>query len=139
MIQYSFPCSQHNRGNPEDHQELASFDIYRILQESLNNVAKHSDADTVTVCLEEIDNRIELTVSDNGEGFDLNEVLEAGNRDRGLGLQSIRERTELFDGLVADIQNIRDFFSSIPFSASAIISSLASEPRNTRNPLRTIV
>jgi signal transduction histidine kinase len=66
----------------------------------LNNVAKHSNADTVTVCLEEIDNRIELTVSDNGEGFDLNEVLEEGSRDRGLGLQSIRERTELFGGMV---------------------------------------
>jgi signal transduction histidine kinase len=74
--------------------------IYRILQESLNNVAKHSNADSVTVCLEEIDNRIELTVSDNGEGFDLNDVLEAESRDRGLGLQSIRERTELFGGKV---------------------------------------
>jgi signal transduction histidine kinase len=74
--------------------------IYRILQESLNNVAKHSGADTVNLCLRKNKQKIELYIEDNGKGFDLHEVLQADSNERGLGLQSIRERTELFGGAI---------------------------------------
>jgi signal transduction histidine kinase len=43
---------------------------------------------------------IELTIEDNGMGFDLHEVLHTDGHERGLGLQSIRERTELFGGSI---------------------------------------
>jgi PAS domain S-box-containing protein len=74
--------------------------IFRILQEALNNVAKHSSADQVNLGLKKTKRKIELTIEDNGNGFDLNEVLLAGRRERGLGLQSMRERTELFGGSI---------------------------------------
>jgi PAS domain S-box-containing protein len=74
--------------------------ILRILQEALNNVAKHSGADTVNLSLRKNKQTIELTIKDNGKGFDLHEVLHTDGHERGLGLQSIRERTELFGGSI---------------------------------------
>jgi PAS domain S-box-containing protein len=74
--------------------------IFRILQEALNNVAKHSSADLVNLGLKKTKRKIELTIEDNGNGFDLNKVLLADRRERGLGLQSMRERTELFGGSI---------------------------------------
>ena len=74
--------------------------IFRILQEALNNVAKHSGADTVNLSLKKNKGKIELNIEDNGKGFDLHEVLHANSHERGLGLQSIRERTELFGGSI---------------------------------------
>ncbi|MGD8444573.1 MAG: PAS domain-containing sensor histidine kinase [Desulfobacterales bacterium] len=74
--------------------------IYRILQEALNNVAKHSEADTVNLNLKKNKQKIELYIEDNGKGFDLDEVLHSDSHERGLGLQSIRERTELFGGSI---------------------------------------
>jgi signal transduction histidine kinase len=72
--------------------------IYRVTQEAMNNVAKHSKADLVRLCLRKIDGRMGLVVEDNGKGFDLEKVLSLESRRRGLGLSSMRERTELSGG-----------------------------------------
>jgi len=62
--------------------------IYRIIQEALNNVAKHSQADRVKLTLAKNDDRIELTVEDNGMGFDLEELFSGGRSRRGFGLSA---------------------------------------------------
>jgi signal transduction histidine kinase len=62
--------------------------IYRVCQEAMNNVAKHSQASLVSLNLQERDGRIELTIQDNGQGFDLDTVR------RGLGLSTMRERAQ---------------------------------------------
>jgi PAS domain S-box-containing protein len=67
--------------------------IYRIIQEGLNNVAKHSKADTVTICLENLDGVLSLNIADNGQGFDLLEVPD------GMGLSIMRGRTEQSQGI----------------------------------------
>ena len=72
--------------------------IYRIVQEALNNVAKHSRADRVRLIMEIEDSEIGLHIDDNGSGFDLEEVLDADPRERGFGLASMRERTEFSGG-----------------------------------------
>jgi PAS domain S-box-containing protein len=72
--------------------------IYRILQEALNNVAKHSRADEIKLGLKRRDNRIELTVHDNGRGFDFGKVIALKASRRGFGLASMRERAELSGG-----------------------------------------
>jgi PAS domain S-box-containing protein len=72
--------------------------IYRLLQEALNNMAKHSQANLVHLALERIDENIELTVMDNGAGFDIEEVLSEEMSKRGLGLASMKERAELSGG-----------------------------------------
>ena len=72
--------------------------IYRILQEALNNIAKHSQADRVKVKLRLVKNNIELVIEDNGQGFDLAEVQKMDSQKRGVGLESIKERTLIFGG-----------------------------------------
>jgi len=72
--------------------------IYRISQEALNNVAKHSKADLVHLALRKSDGKIELAIRDNGQGFDLNQIRPRKASERGLGLTSMRERTELSGG-----------------------------------------
>jgi PAS domain S-box-containing protein len=72
--------------------------IYRILQEATNNIARHSHADRVQISLKEAEDRLELTVRDNGVGFDVEQAASAQGLDRGLGLASMKERTELSDG-----------------------------------------
>ena len=66
--------------------------IYRISQEALNNIAKHSKACKVVFSLRKGRQRIELNVRDNGHGVDLDHVR------RGLGLYTMRERAEYSGG-----------------------------------------
>ncbi len=75
--------------------------IYRILQEAMNNIAKHSKANLVSISLMgKKDGRIELVIEDNGIGFDMKSIK------RGLGLGSMRERAELSGGSF-DIESVR--------------------------------
>lgn len=66
--------------------------IFRISQEAMNNIAKHSKATVVNLSLQKRNSGIELTIQDNGQGFD------ADNTRRGLGLSTMRERAELSGG-----------------------------------------
>lgn len=69
--------------------------IYRILQETLGNVAKHSQARHVTIRLMKKDHGVEFTVQDNGIGFNPEEAIAKRAPWEGLGLLSIKARTEL--------------------------------------------
>jgi PAS domain S-box-containing protein len=66
--------------------------IFRIAQEALHNIAKHSKATLVSVSVQKIGERMELTVQDDGHGFQPDEIA------KGLGLSTMRERTELSGG-----------------------------------------
>jgi len=73
--------------------------IFRVLQEALNNIAKHSRADLVWVRLQNRENRVELTIRDNGVGFDGNNRGTDQTLHGGFGLASMKERTRLSGGL----------------------------------------
>ena len=66
--------------------------LFRIIQESLSNVARHSNAGKVDLSLHFSKNRIELTIKDNGRGFD------RAARMNGVGLQSMEERAAMIYG-----------------------------------------
>jgi NarL family two-component system sensor histidine kinase LiaS len=66
--------------------------MYRMIQEALANVARHSQADQVEVSLVYNSENIELTVEDNGLGFNSN------HRSGGMGLRIIKERAETIGG-----------------------------------------
>ncbi len=66
--------------------------IFRVSQEAMNNIAKHSRASLVSLYLQKENGKIELTIQDNGQGFDLDTTT------RGLGLSTMRERVELSGG-----------------------------------------
>ncbi|MEN2281748.1 sensor histidine kinase [Algoriphagus sp. SE2] len=69
--------------------------LYRILQESINNVLKHSEASALRVTFQKIEERIELKIEDNGKGFDFSEKL---NDFQSLGLKTLKERISSIDG-----------------------------------------
>ncbi len=73
--------------------------IFRIVQEALSNIAKHSHADSVIITLLKTAGTMELSIKDNGRGFNLNEMLSKEASERGLGLAGMRERTEFSGGL----------------------------------------
>lgn len=62
--------------------------LFRIVQESLANVARHSLATKVSIKTKMTKNEVRLTIEDNGNGFD------AANANAGFGLQTMRERSE---------------------------------------------
>jgi PAS domain S-box-containing protein len=72
--------------------------IFRILQESLNNAAKYSRAGSVYLSMIKSDGRLNVTVDDDGVGFNVRRVLDKKQFNRGLGLASMKERAELSNG-----------------------------------------
>ncbi|MDD1718238.1 MAG: PAS domain S-box protein [Methanoregulaceae archaeon] len=72
--------------------------IYRIMQEAMINVAKHSKANHVSLSLMNKDHRVEFAIVDNGIGFDPEEILAKRAPWGGLGLLTIKARTELSGG-----------------------------------------
>ena len=68
--------------------------LFRIFQESLTNVARHSDAKQVTVKLEKKDKKVVLMIEDNGKGFD--EQIAAAKRT--LGVLGMKERAAVMGG-----------------------------------------
>jgi signal transduction histidine kinase len=72
--------------------------LYRIAQEALSNIARHSHAGEATLHLERLDESIQLTVSDDGTGFDESDAARARGEGHGMGLMSMRERSELLGG-----------------------------------------
>jgi signal transduction histidine kinase len=75
--------------------------IFRVMQEALNNVARHSQADHVCISLLKKNATIEFAVRDTGIGFRLGEVNDADHPDKGMGLFSMKERVELGGGSFA--------------------------------------
>ena len=72
--------------------------IYRVLQEALTNIAKHSNADHIAISLARHDSRINLSVEDNGRGFAVSGMNVDPTMQEGFGLISMRERVELSGG-----------------------------------------
>jgi len=78
--------------------------IYRIMQEALNNAAKHSRNNSVKVYLKKNRDSLELTIEDNGTGFDLKKIQSRDSNRKGMGLASMKERAQLSGGTF-DIQS----------------------------------
>jgi len=70
--------------------------LYRIIQECVNNVIKHSGADTLDISLIKENGEISVTIEDNGKGFDPN----SDQYHEGIGLKNIRTRMEYLKGTV---------------------------------------
>ena len=83
----------------EDLNPMLAVSIYRLLQEALNNIRKHAAATAVDVSVEQVCENgrtsVNLMVMDNGLGFDVNVVHQSFEH---IGLQNMRERTQLFGG-----------------------------------------
>jgi signal transduction histidine kinase len=92
--QTGITISYEKQGEPFPVDGGAGVHIYRILQEGLNNVARHSEAKEAWVRLRFKPATLELEIEDHGAG-----IVERPNR-RGIGLVAMRERSELMGGQI---------------------------------------
>ncbi|RPH82722.1 MAG: PAS domain S-box protein, partial [Desulfobacteraceae bacterium] len=72
--------------------------IFRIVQEALNNIGKHSRAGQISLNLTRKGRHLNLDIRDNGGGFDLKKPYSSDNSTRGMGLAGMKERAELSGG-----------------------------------------
>jgi signal transduction histidine kinase len=84
----------------EEHEvpEILRITIFRILEEALQNVVKYSEAKSVSLHLRARRSEMQFVIEDNGLGFDLQEVFTGKDSLRGMGLASMRQRTESLGG-----------------------------------------
>jgi PAS domain S-box-containing protein len=111
---------------PESHSQDVSLALYRIVQEGLNNIAKHACARHVTVSLSESEACLHLSVKDDGIGFDAAEV----RKKQGLGLSSIRERVRLVHGkhrIVSEPEKGTTIEVTVPLKKASKASDTLSE------------
>jgi len=92
--QYNVDVDYQSKSLPPSIDSAKSLCFYRVLQEALQNVMKHSQATQVSVDLRAKNNELILVVNDNGRGFDVDNT----GFDAGLGLLSMRERLNLVRG-----------------------------------------
>jgi signal transduction histidine kinase len=93
--QTGIAISYEKQGEPFPVDGAAGVHVYRILQEALNNVARHSGAKQAWVHLRFLPHALELEVKDRGSGFP-ERVTK-----RGIGLVAMRERSELMGGQIS--------------------------------------
>jgi signal transduction histidine kinase len=93
--QSGIDISYEKSGTPFTLDGNAAIHVYRVLQEALNNVARHSSAKQAWVRLRFLPQKLELEVEDHGKGF----VPQAAKS--GIGLVAMRERAELLGGRIA--------------------------------------
>jgi len=93
--QTGIAISYEKQGVPFTIDAGATVQIYRVLQEALNNVARHSGAKQAWVRLRFLPSELELEVEDHGAGFNGQPVKQ------GIGLVAMRERAELMGGRIA--------------------------------------
>ena len=87
QIQSKFDLQINKNLSPE-----INLNVYRIIQEALTNISKHSKADLVAIEIKTIDNSLYLNIQDNGVGFNPNQNTT------GFGLQSMRDRADALRG-----------------------------------------
>lgn len=72
----------------------AEINLYRIVQESINNVLKHSEATKAKIIIRKYNDFLSILIEDNGKGFNAENLSKTKN---GLGLTGIRERAKMLD------------------------------------------
>jgi two-component system sensor histidine kinase UhpB len=72
--------------------------VYRIVQEALTNVARHSGARAAAVTLTRAPERLFVRIEDRGAGFRPEAMLAAGDEERGFGLRAMHDRVEFMNG-----------------------------------------
>ncbi|MHC1707702.1 MAG: HAMP domain-containing protein [Bacteroidales bacterium] len=92
--------------------------LFRIIQEAINNILKHAEADEISILIAWQDKTVSLKIQDNGKGFDMNRNLSA----QGNGLYNMKERTHILGGVMKII--------SQPGSGTLLTFNIPSEDSN---------
>ena len=76
----------------------AEINVYRIVQEAVNNIIKHSDASEAEIRIKKFADKVVISIKDDGRGFDTDNVKPSGS---GLGLVGLKERTAMIGGTIS--------------------------------------
>lgn len=74
--------------------------LYRVAQEALTNIERHAEAEEVTITISVVGNWIELTIQDNGKGFDIDSLERSKSPTEGIGLRNMHERLAYHKGSI---------------------------------------
>ncbi len=69
--------------------------LFRIVQETIHNIIKHADAKKINAAISFADEEMKIVLKDDGKGFDLSPLNDAGNQSFGLGLRNMTNRATL--------------------------------------------
>jgi signal transduction histidine kinase len=100
--------------------------LFRVAQESLNNVVRHAHASLVTISITKIPGAIQMDVSDNGKAFNIKNTLLAKNNKR-LGLIGMKERIEMVGGKLT--------LASAPGRGTTVRTEIPFTPQNKKHAL----
>ena len=109
---------------PAEIDQNVALSLFRVAQEALANAVKHSDAGHVWIDLTGAPSSVALTIADDGKGFDVDDVANAG-----LGLVSMKERVEAVGGIL-EIHAT----PGVGTRLSVIVPTRASEPASAAIP-----
>lgn len=88
----------HIRVSPNDIPDATKTAVYRVVQEAMTNIGKHSRADHAQIELTESDSQIFLMIQDNGVGFNVSATVDTSQSLQGYGMISMKERVEICGG-----------------------------------------
>ncbi|MBI2170605.1 MAG: HAMP domain-containing protein [Chloroflexi bacterium] len=72
--------------------------LFRVIQEAVNNIGKHADAKHAHVRLAQGDSKVNVVVTDDGKGFNVERALDSSMHAKNVGLLGMRERVRLLNG-----------------------------------------
>jgi signal transduction histidine kinase len=121
-------CRNHNLTSSMAMDEIdhlfspeTQINIYRIFQEALANIATHASATQVSVRVQREDQKVSFVLRDNGQGFNLMEVMSGQAAKRSLGLTAMHERALMAQGSL-QISSRKDQGTTITFSIPTVNS-----------------
>ena len=126
MEETGIRCSLKVFAGIEKVPEVIRTTFYRIAQEALVNVAKHSKASAVEILIENLDGSISMGITDNGQGFDTDKKQPSNKKGR-LGLVGMRERAEMIGG---------DFSISSAPGAPTTVRIVVKSPRKRKQSVK---
>ncbi len=83
----------------KDKYSLFLLSLYRVLQEAISNALKHSEVDKIEFYVKNQDDKILISIIDNGKGFAINDVMK--NKEKHFGISIMQERIYLLSGKIA--------------------------------------
>ncbi|HET6789140.1 MAG TPA: sensor histidine kinase, partial [Aquabacterium sp.] len=95
-LRWDIPCALQLQGEPYELDDMQSTAIFRVVQESLTNIAKHARASQVHIDLRFEPTQVSVSIHDNGQGFEPSQVAKLGR----FGLLGMRERILALQGSI---------------------------------------
>lgn len=102
----------HTEGDEYSFDEQRGIFLFRIFQETLNNILKHSGATELTVRLRYLDDSFEMEIKDNGKGFNVEDKRQNSSSGSGVGLRSLYNRSSII-GARLTIESMPGFGTSV--------------------------